>query len=138
MPLKADLAADPEAIAATFGPRTLAAFAINNVGRESENARIRALCDRHGVICVEDANYTFLGRSDHDGRRFGSYGHYAVLNFSQGKKIPVGGGAVVTNIDAGVSAIEAVGARIARAPANSTLRELVNLLIYRAGSSPLG
>ena len=90
------------------------------------------------MICVEDANYTFLGRSDHDGRRFGSYGHYAVLNFSQGKKIPVGGGAVVTNIDAGVSAIEAVGARIARAPANSTLRELVNLLIYRAGSSPLG
>ena len=53
------------------------------------------------MICVEDANYTSLGRSDHDGRRFGSYGHYAVLNFSQGKKIPVGGGAVVTNIDAG-------------------------------------
>jgi hypothetical protein len=45
---------------------------------------------------------------------------------------------VVTNIDAGVSAIEAVGARIARAPANSTLRELVGLLIYRADSSRLG
>jgi dTDP-4-amino-4,6-dideoxygalactose transaminase len=136
--VKADLAVDPEAIAAALGPRTLAAFAINNVGRESENARIRALCDRHGVTCVEDATYTFLGRSDHDGRRFGSYGHYAVLNFSEGKIIPVGGGAVVTNIDAGVSAIEAVRARIARAPANSTLRELVRLLIYRAGSSRLG
>ena len=42
----------PEAIAAAFGPCTLAAFAINNVGRESENARIRARCDRHGVVCV--------------------------------------------------------------------------------------
>src|SRR5262249_18521660 len=136
--VKADLAADPEAIVAAFGPRTLAPLAINKAGRESENARIRALCARDGVICVEDATYTFLGRSDHDGRRFGSYGHYAVLNFSEGKIIPVGGGAVVTNIDAGVSAIEAVRARIARPPANSTLRELVSLLIYRAGSSRLG
>jgi len=51
----------------------------------SGNARIRPLWDRHGVICIEDATYTFLGRSDHDGRRVGSYGHYAVLNFSEGK-----------------------------------------------------
>jgi perosamine synthetase len=136
--VKPDLAADPAAIAAAFTSRTLAAFAINNVGRESENARIRSLCDQRGVICVEDTTYTFLGRSDHDGRRFGTYGHYAVLNFSEGKIVPVGGGAVVTNVEDGVATITRVRARIALAPAQSTIRELVSLLIYRAGSSRLG
>ncbi len=136
--LKPNLAADPAAIAAAIGPRTLAAFAINNVGRESENARIRALCDQHGVVCVEDATYTFLGRADHDGRRFGSYGHFAVLNFSEGKIVPVGGGAVVCNHADGVDAIAAVRARIGQRPAASTLRELLSLVVYRAGSSRFG
>jgi dTDP-4-amino-4,6-dideoxygalactose transaminase len=136
--LRADLATDPDAIGAAIGPATLAAFAINNVGRESENARIRAICDHHGVICVEDATYTFLGRSDHDGRRFGNYGHYAVLNFSEGKIVPVGGGAVVGNVDDAAEVIAAVRARIDRQPPPSTARELISLAVYRAGSSRLG
>lgn len=136
--VKSDLAADPEAIAGGFTARTLAAFSINNVGRESENGRIRALCDQRGVFCIEDATYTFLGRSDHDGRRFGSYGHYAVLNFSEGKIVPVGGGAVLTNVSDGIAVIDAVRARVARVPATATWRELLSLAIYRAGSSRLG
>jgi len=133
-----DLAASPAAIERAIGPPTLAAFAINNVGRESENARIRTLCDRRGVVCVEDATYTFLGASDHDGRRFGSYGHYAVLNFSEGKIIPVGGGAVVAGDRDGAVVIAAVRDRIAARPPRSVLGELARLVIYRAGSSPVG
>ena len=133
-----DLASDPDTIAAAFGADTLAAFAINNIGRESNNAAIRELCDRRGVICIEDATYTFLGTSDRDQRRFGTYGHYAVLNFSEGKIIPVGGGAVVSNIDAGVDVIAQVRAQIAQRPTRSTLGELASLLVYRAGSSRLG
>jgi dTDP-4-amino-4,6-dideoxygalactose transaminase len=73
--LRADLTADPATIASALGPATLAAFAINNVGRESDNAAIRALCDGQGVVCVEDATYTFLGRADRGGRRFGGHRH---------------------------------------------------------------
>ena len=136
--VRSDLAADPEAIARAFTARTLAAFAINNVGRESENGRIRDLCDARGVLCIEDATYTFLGRSDHDGRRFGSYGHYAVLNFSEGKIVPVGGGAVLPNLADGVAVIAAVRARVAHAPATPAWRELFSFVIYRAGSSRVG
>jgi dTDP-4-amino-4,6-dideoxygalactose transaminase len=133
-----DLAADPTAIAAAIGPATLAVFAVNNVGRESPNARIRELCDQHRVTCVEDATYTFLGRSDHDGRRFGSYGHFAVLNFSEGKIIPVGGGAVVCSQVDGEATITAVRDRIAEQAPRSIVRELLSLCVYRAGSSRWG
>lgn len=136
--LRNDLASDPVAIAAAISPATLAAFSINNLGRESDNATIRSLCDQRGIVCIEDATYTFLGTSDRDQRRFGSYGHYAVLNFSEGKIIPVGGGAVLTNVGEGVPIIEDVRARIAERKAPSAARELLSLLVYRAGSSRLG
>jgi perosamine synthetase len=136
--LRADLAADPTAIRAALGPATLAVFSVNNVGRESDNAAIRALCDAHGVICVEDATYTFLGRSDHDGRRFGSYGHFAVLNFSEGKIVPVGGGAVVANQPDGVDVVAVVRARIAQRPPGKAVSEVASLCLYRAGSSRWG
>jgi dTDP-4-amino-4,6-dideoxygalactose transaminase len=133
-----DLAAAPDPIQRAIGNRTLAVLAINNVGRESENARIRATCDRRGVVCIEDATYTFLGRSNHDGARFGTYGHYAVLNFSEGKIVPVGGGAVVGNVAEAGDVLAAVRARIAARPAPSVLQELSRLALYRAGSSRAG
>src|SRR5205823_3260057 len=86
----------------------------------------------------EDATYTFLGRADRDARRFGGYGHFAVLNFSEGKIIPVGGGAVVANQPDGVAAIDAVRARIAQRSPGSVLHELASLCVYRAGSSRWG
>jgi dTDP-4-amino-4,6-dideoxygalactose transaminase len=136
--LQRDLAAAPESIQHAIGSRTLAVLAINNVGRESENGRIRAVCDRRGVLCIEDATYTFLGHSDHDGAKLGTYGHYAVLNFSEGKIIPVGGGAVVGNIAPAADVLAVVRARIAQRPAPRPLQELARLALYRAGSSRLG
>jgi perosamine synthetase len=136
--LTSDLTSDVATLGGVIGPNTLAVFSINNIGRESDNAGVRELCDRRGVVCIEDATYTFLGVSDRDGRKFGTYGHYAVLNFSEGKIIPVGGGAVLTNIDAGTDVIGRVRARIAVQPPQSPLRELVSLFVYRAGSSRAG
>jgi dTDP-4-amino-4,6-dideoxygalactose transaminase len=136
--VRRDLACDPLAIEGAITRDTLAAFSINNIGRESDNAAVRELCDRHGVVCVEDATYTILGTSDRDHRRFGTYGHYAVLNFSEGKIIPVGGGAVVTNVADGVVVIDRVRAQIKTQPATSSLRDLLSLVVYRAGSSRLG
>jgi dTDP-4-amino-4,6-dideoxygalactose transaminase len=136
--LSPDLAADPKTIEAALTAHTLAAFAINNIGRESDNAGIRALCERRSVICIEDATYTFLGRSERDGRWFGTYGHHAVLNFSEGKVIPVGGGAVIANTQAGADVIRRVRARIGERSAASVLGELLALVVYRGGSSRLG
>jgi dTDP-4-amino-4,6-dideoxygalactose transaminase len=136
--LRDDLAADVDAIGAAVGPRTLAVLAINNVGRASDNAAIRALCDRAGVLCIEDATYTFLGRADRDGRRFGSYGHYAVLNFSEGKIVPVGGGAVIANTVAGGPVLARVRAQVGQRPPRSTAREVARLFVYRAGASRWG
>jgi len=136
--LQRDLRSDPSAIAAAINSRTLAAFSINNIGRESDNASVREVCDRRGIVCIEDATYMFLGTSARDGQRFGTYGHYAVLNFSEGKIIPVGGGAVLTNVRDGIDVIDAVRRRIAQRSPRSTAAELMRLAIYRAGSSRLG
>ncbi len=129
---------DPERVAAACGPRTLAALAVNNLGCESDNAAIQEVCERAGVVCIEDATYTFLGRSDRDGRAFGTYGELAILNFSEGKILPIGGGAVCLNRAGWRPSLAALERRVGAAAPCGNLTELADLAMYRLGSSSLG
>ena len=56
---------------------------------------ILARCRAHDTRVVEGADYG-LG-SEYRGTRVGDLGDYAILNFQEGKALPIGGGAVVTD-----------------------------------------
>lgn len=76
----------------------LALICTNLFGLTSNPERVRKICRDHDLIMIEGVDYG-LGTEIH-GRRIGSWGDVAILNFQEGKAIPVGGGAVVTSMEA--------------------------------------
>ena len=90
----ASLALDPETAAAAIDADTLALVSVNVLGYGSELDRIAAHCESADVFLVEALGYA-VGAS-YDGDRLGTFGDCSVLNFQQGKPIPVGGGMVAS------------------------------------------
>lgn len=72
----------------------LAAVVVNPLGFGSPMDDVVELCAERDAFVVETLGYA-LG-TEYRGRRLGSFGDCAVLNFQQGKPIPVGGGMVVS------------------------------------------
>jgi dTDP-4-amino-4,6-dideoxygalactose transaminase len=88
------LAAETSAIEEALGPNTLAVVSINVLGYGSSIADLAARCDRHDAYLLEALGYA-LGTT-YEGDRLGTFGDCAILNFQQGKPIPVGGGMVAS------------------------------------------
>lgn len=88
------LAADLASLRAATDADALAVVAVNVLGYGSDVAAMRAVADDAGCFLVEALGYA-LGAS-YDGRRLGTFGDVSVLNFRQGKPIPVGGGMAVS------------------------------------------
>lgn len=93
---------DPTTLAADLGSLgslplddVLAVVVVNVLGYGSAMEEIKALCDEHGVLVVEALGYS-LGAT-YDGQRLGTVGDCSLLNFQQGKPVPVGGGMVVSH-----------------------------------------
>lgn len=76
---------------------TLAVIVVNVLGYSSPMAEIAELCDQQDVFLVEALGYS-LG-SAYEGARLGTFGDCSVLNFQQGKPIPVGGGMVISGTE---------------------------------------
>jgi len=131
------LLARPDEIENRISENTLAVLAVNNVGAFSDLAVIRDLCKRHGIFMVEDATYTLGGAYQ---RRFpaGSLGNVAIVNFSEGKAIPVGGGAVLINDPDLAQSYERVLAGASGLRWQTRLRGYTDGLIYKMGTSRLG
>lgn len=70
----------------------LALLCVNHFGLANPMEEITAYCERNDVQLVEDLGYG-LGTT-YDGRQLGTFGDFSVLNFQEGKAVPVGGGAV--------------------------------------------
>jgi len=86
---------DPAAVEAAITDRTKAVVAVDIFGYPSELDSLRGLCDRHGLVLVEDACEA-LG-AQYRGRPLGSHGHLAVFAFYPNKQMTTGeGGMVVT------------------------------------------
>lgn len=91
---------DPETLAAppaTFDglpEDVLAVVVVNVLGYSSEMEAIVARCDESETFLVEALGYGIGG--NYEGTRLGKFGDCSVLNFQQGKPIPVGGGMVVS------------------------------------------
>ncbi len=75
---------------------SVAALIVPNLfGLSSDMRALQRLCKSKGILMIEGADYSLGG--SFDGEPFGSYGDITVLNFQEGKAIPIGGGMTLSN-----------------------------------------
>jgi 8-amino-3,8-dideoxy-alpha-D-manno-octulosonate transaminase len=90
------LCLDPNAIEARLSTGTKAVMVVHMCGAMARIDEIKALCDRKGLILIEDACQS-VGAS-FKGKALGTIGHMGCFSFDPVKTITCGeGGAVVTN-----------------------------------------
>src|SRR6476646_5687373 len=85
---------DPAAVEAAITPRTKAIVAVDIFGYPCELDELRAICDRHGLVLVEDSCEALGAR--YKGRPLGSHGHLATWAFYPNKQMTTGEGGAVT------------------------------------------
>lgn len=91
--VSAGAAVDLDDVAARITPATRAIMVTNYFGIPQDLARIRAFCDLHALLMLEDCAHCFFG--EHAGRAVGSWGDYAIA--SSMKFFPIyEGGALVS------------------------------------------
>ncbi len=92
------LCLSPEGIEAAITPRTKAVNVVHMCGGMARMDEIKALCDRHGLVLIEDACQAT--GATYKGRALGTIGDVGALSFDSVKTISCGeGGAVLTNSD---------------------------------------
>jgi perosamine synthetase len=86
----------PDAVEAAVTERTKAVVAVDMFGWPCELDALRAICDRHGLLLIQDSAEA-LG-AEYKGRPIGSHGPSAVFGFYPNKQMTTGeGGVVVTH-----------------------------------------
>jgi perosamine synthetase len=88
---------DPAAVEAAITPRTKAIVGVDIFGYPCELDELLAICERHGLVFVEDACEA-LG-AEYKGRKLGSHGHLATWAFYPNKQMTTGEGGAVTTAD---------------------------------------
>ncbi len=76
--IKDDFRIDLEDLESKIDGRTRAVIATHYFGFHQDVARLRALCDRHGVALIEDCAHAFYGTID--GAPLGSFGDFAIAS----------------------------------------------------------
>ncbi len=85
---------DPDAVEAAITPRTKAVVAVDIFGYPCELEPLRELCERHGLVLIQDACEA-LG-AEYRGAPVGSHGPSAVFAFYPNKQMTTGEGGIVT------------------------------------------
>ena len=85
---------DPAAVEAAITERTRAVVAIDIYGYPCELDELRAICDRRGLVLVEDACEALGAR--YRGGPIGSHGPSAVFAFYPNKQLTTGEGGMIT------------------------------------------
>lgn len=135
--LGADFSMQLPTVAAAYDASVIGVLVVNNTGVAAENRAIRAFCDQNGIFCIEDAGYTLFGTTE-TGQCYGSFGHVAIINMSEGKIIPAGGAAWVVNHDMAKHTAQHLRNILAKTPPQPNGAEALQLLIYRLGASRWG
>jgi dTDP-4-amino-4,6-dideoxygalactose transaminase len=87
---------DPDALEQAASEKVRAVVASHLFGRAASMSILREVCDDRGWILIEDACQV-IGM-ELDGRRLGSFGHFATLSFGGSKLVSAGsGGALLVN-----------------------------------------
>lgn len=89
---------DPDDIEARITPRTRAVMAVHLYGHPCDMDRLTALCDRHGLMLIEDCAEAF--GSTWKGRHVGTFGQVGSFSFFGNKTITTGEGGMLTFADA--------------------------------------
>ena len=92
------LAFDGDSLRSLSTENALAVVVVNALGYGSPMERLEEHCRETDTYLIETLGYA-LG-SEYNGDRLGTFGDCSVINFQQGKPIPVGGGMVVSRTDA--------------------------------------
>jgi perosamine synthetase len=87
----------PAAVEAAITSRTRGIVAVDIFGYPCELDPLRELCERHGLVLIQDACEA-LG-AEYRGRRVGSHGADAVFAFYPNKQMTTGEGGIVTTHD---------------------------------------
>lgn len=87
---------DPEDVRRKITPRTKAVIAVDYTGQAAALGELRALCDEHGLLLIEDAAHS-IG-TKYNGRPVGGIADLTTFSFHPVKTVTGGeGGAVLTN-----------------------------------------
>lgn len=87
---------DPQSIEEKITDKTKAVVAVDFTGQAVEYDRIRAICDKHNLIFIEDAAHSLA--TTYNGKQVGSLADMTTFSFHPVKTITGGeGGAITTN-----------------------------------------
>ncbi|RAJ01509.1 8-amino-3,8-dideoxy-alpha-D-manno-octulosonate transaminase [Chitinophaga skermanii] len=90
------LTLDPKAVRAAITPKTKVVMPVHMCGSMAELDELKAICDEHKLILLEDACQAFAGQ--YKGRALGTIGDAGTFSFDFVKTITCAeGGAVITN-----------------------------------------
>ncbi|WP_106792942.1 DegT/DnrJ/EryC1/StrS aminotransferase family protein [Aquimarina sp. Aq78] len=90
------LTLDPKAVEASITPKTKAIMPVHMCGSMADLSTLKAICDTHDLILLEDACQA-IGAT-YDGKPLGSYGDLGCFSFDYVKTITCGeGGGIITN-----------------------------------------
>jgi dTDP-4-amino-4,6-dideoxygalactose transaminase len=93
-----DFNIDPADVARRITPRTRAIVAVHFCGYPADVTTLRALCDEHGLVLIEDCAQA-IGARLHDDRQVGTVGELGAFSFFSKKQLCVGEGGMVTSAD---------------------------------------
>jgi perosamine synthetase len=89
------LSIDMSSLNALDTKNCLALICVNHFGLANQMDEIKDYCRDRGLYLIEDLGYS-LG-TEYRGRTLGSFGDFSVLNFKEGKALPLGGGMMTTS-----------------------------------------
>jgi len=72
----------------------VAVISVNHFGLTNPMDELLELREKYGFYLIEDLGYS-LG-SEFKNKKLGTYGDFSILNFQEGKAIPIGGGMVIS------------------------------------------
>ena len=134
--LTSDLDFDFEHLNSKIGSKTIAIIGVTNVGIEINFERLRSIANANNIYLIEDATYSYLG-TNRSGKKFGELNDVAILNFSEGKFIPVGGGALLMKKE-NYDLNKKIRSQISVVRKQGDLSDLTKIIIYIFGSSTIG
>lgn len=94
-----DMNVSVESVEPHITDRTRAVIAVHFCGYPADVVDLRELCDRNGILLIEDAAQAIGCLVSEDGRKAGSVGHAGCLSFFSKKQLFVGEGGMVLCAD---------------------------------------
>ncbi len=99
-----DMNIDPADVARRITPRTKAVLAVHFGGYPAAIPELRALCDRHGLVLIEDCAQGIGALVDGAGHQAGVLGDLGCFSMFSKKQLCVGEGGILTTHDKDVAA----------------------------------